>query len=164
MTAPNPDAVFQQPAAQVVVAQPTPQAQAAAEIAAVTDAPVVAPTPPPAPRFSLDPDWKYERVEYKGDSLAVRKPQLQALAGFQLSAGKFISVEKQNNISGLFIDQHLAPETYDHVMQRMMDPDDEGYTMQTVAEIMGLLVDLAVADLNKDKVPDAIPSNATSVG
>jgi hypothetical protein len=91
-----------------------------------------------------DPDWEHERVEYKGDDLAVRKPTMQALAAFQLSSGKYISSEKQNNMTGLFVDQHLGPDSYDRIMQRLMNPDDADYTTKSVSEIMGIVVQLAI--------------------
>jgi hypothetical protein len=102
---------------------------------------------------TYDPDWEHERIEYKGDDLAVRKPTMQALAAFQLSSGKYISGEKQNDMTGLFVDQHLAPDSYDRIMQRLMDPDDPSYTTKSVSEIMGMVVQLAI-DAFRDENAD----------
>lgn len=98
----------------------------------------------PEKKPSLDPDWEHDRFDYKGDNLAVRVPTMQALAAFQLSSSKYISSERQNDISGLFIDQHLGPDSYDRVMYRMMDGDDPDYDTKTIADLMGELVHRAV--------------------
>lgn len=101
-------------------------------------------------RERLDSGWPYERIDYKGDSLAVRKPQMQALAAFQLSSSKFISDERKNDIVGLFVDQHMGRESYDHVMGRLMNPDDPDYTTESIADVMGKLVELAVEDIKEE--------------
>lgn len=92
----------------------------------------------------LDPDWPYERLEYKGDNLAVRKPTIQALAAFQLSSGKFIDPERQTDITSLFMDRHLGPDTYDRIMTRLISPDEPEYTKASIGEIMGAVVRMAV--------------------
>lgn len=92
----------------------------------------------------LDPSWPYERLEYKGDNLAVRKPTFQALAAFQLSSGKFIDPERQTDMTSLFVDSHLGPDSYDRMMLRLIRPDEPEYTTKSIAEIMGAIVRLAV--------------------
>ena len=99
----------------------------------------------------LDAGWPYSRLEYKGDNLAIRLAKMQALMAYQLSSGKFIPMEKQNDASGLFIDQHIGPDSYDRIVQRMMDPDDPDYTMSSFAEIMGQLVKQSVAKIKSDR-------------
>lgn len=99
----------------------------------------------------LDPGWAGPRIEYKGDKLAVRYASMQALMAYQLSSGKFIPMEKQNDASGLFIDQHIGPDSYDRIMWRMMDPNDPDYTMRSFAEIMGELVRESVAKIKADR-------------
>jgi len=91
-----------------------------------------------------DAGWVHQRVEYKGDNLAVRKPTDQGISGFSLATSKFTRPETKNNITGLFIERHLGPDSYDRVMERLMDPDDPGYTTASVADVMGLIVDLYV--------------------
>ena len=98
----------------------------------------------------LDPGWPHQRIEYAGDSLAVRYAQMQALMAYQLSSGKYITMERQNDASGLFIDQHFGPDTYDRIMFRMTDPDDPDYTTKSFAEIMGLLVKASIAKIKAD--------------
>ncbi|SHT85061.1 Uncharacterised protein [Mycobacteroides abscessus subsp. abscessus] len=110
------------------------------EVAVVEDKTVDTPEKPEA----LDPDWPYERLEYKGDNLAVRKPTIQALAAFQLSSGKFIDPERQTDITSLFMDRHLGPDTYDRIMTRLISPDEPEYTKASIGEIMGAVVRMAV--------------------
>lgn len=117
-----------------------------AEIAVVDDKTV----DKPEKREPLDPDWAYERLEYKGDNLAVRKPTVQALAAFQLSSGKFIDPERQTDITSLFMDSHLGPDTYDRIMQRMISPDEPEYTKASIGEIMGAIVRLTVSASKDD--------------
>lgn len=116
-----------------------------AEIAVVDDKTVDTPEKPEP----LDPDWVYERLEYRGDNLAVRKPTMQALTAFQLSSGKFIDPERQTDITGLFVDKHVGPDSYDRMMSRMIDPDEPEYTTASIGEIMGSLVRLTVEDAKK---------------
>lgn len=97
-----------------------------------------------------DPDWEHERIEFYGDDLAIRIPTQQALSAFQLSSSKYVSSEKQGNVSGMFVDRHLGPDTYDRVMERLMDPDDTEYTTSTVAELMGKLVSMSVEKIKAD--------------
>lgn len=115
------------------------------EIAVVDDKAVDTPEEPEP----LDPDWAHERLEYKGDNLAVRKPTMQALAAFQLSSGKFIDPERQTDITGLFIDSHLGPDSYDCMMKRLISPNEPDYTTASIGEIMGAIVRLTVEDAKK---------------
>lgn len=112
----------------------------------------------------LDPGWPYARIEYRGDNLAIRHASMQALMAYQLSSGKFIPMEKQNDASGLFIDQHLGPDTYDRIMQRMMDPDDPDYDMSSFAEIMGALVKQSVEKIKTDREAKEAAEKAAKEG
>lgn len=93
---------------------------------------------------SLDPGWPHDRLELFGDRLAVRAPTYQALAGFSLSSSKYVPDEVKNDMTGLFISEHLAPESYGRIMQRLMDPDDPDYTTETIGTIMREIVDLTI--------------------
>lgn len=152
VTQPLTDDVFAQQQPQAPV-QPQPQAPVG-EVAPTTGTEVEQPQ-----TFPLDPDWKYERIEYRGDHLAVRKASLQALTMYQLSSGKYISMERQNNASGLFIDNHFGPDSYDRITERMMDPDDPDYDMQSFGEIVGQLVKLSIADIKKQNEALAAAKN-----
>lgn len=89
-----------------------------------------------------DTKWPHQWIEFEGDRLAVRKPTLQALAAYSLSASRFVDPQIQNDISGLFIARHMSPETYAHVMDRFLSPDDPDYTEESVGAIMRMVVEL----------------------
>lgn len=84
--------------------------------------------------------WDYETIEFLGDTLHVRKPTDQALAGWSLASSRYVKLSTKNDISGLFIARHLSPATYDLVMSRLMDPDDTEYTAETIGKLMGAVV------------------------
>lgn len=84
----------------------------------------------------LDAGWPHQRITFAGDDLAVRAPTTQALTGFSLASSKYVANEVKNDMTGLFIVEHIAPESYGRVMQRLMDGDDPDYTTETVGLLM----------------------------
>jgi len=84
----------------------------------------------------LDPGWAHQRITFAGDNLAVRAPTTQALTGFSLASSKYVDNQVKNDMTGLFIVEHIAPESYGRVMQRLMSGDDADYTTDTVGELM----------------------------
>lgn len=90
--------------------------------------------------WTHDEPWDHETIEFRGDTLNVRKPTDQALAGLSLSSSKYVKMTIRNDITGLFIARHLSPQSYDRVFSRLMDPDDENYTVETIGELMGAVV------------------------
>lgn len=90
--------------------------------------------------WTNDEPWDHETIEFRGDTLNVRKPTDQALAGLSLSSSKYVKMTTRNDITGLFIARHLSPLSYDRVFSRLMDPDDENYTVETIGELMGAVV------------------------
>lgn len=97
-----------------------------------------------------DQDWAHEWIEFQGDKLAVRKPTTQALAAYSLSASQFIDGARQNDISGMFMDRHMALGSYMRVMDRFMSPDDPDYDETTVGELMKQIVELRTNELTPD--------------
>lgn len=97
-----------------------------------------------------DADWPHEWVTFAGDRLAVRKPTQQALAAYSLSASQFVSPQMQNDISGLFMVNHISPGSYLRVMGRFMDPDDESYDEAAVGELMKLIVELKTGEMEAE--------------
>ena len=71
------------------------------------------------------PGWKYDWIEYKGDRLAVRVPNGAALAS--LNAASSCSDDFQTKLVDQFVAAHISPESYEHVIERMADPDDTEY-------------------------------------
>ena len=94
---------------------------------------------------ALDAGWTHERISFAGDDLAVRAPSPQALTGFSLASSKYVSNEVKNDMTGLFIVEHIGPESYGRVMQRLMDGDDPEYTTDTVGLLMREIVMLTTA-------------------
>ena len=92
----------------------------------------------------LDPGWTHDRLDFLGDNLAVRAPTQQALAGFSLASSKYVPTDVKNDMTGLFISEHLGADTYGRVMQRLMDPDDPDYTTETIGQVMREIVMLTV--------------------
>lgn len=88
-------------------------------------------------------DVSYRELEFKGDSLQVRKPSVQALAAFSLATSKYVNSQIRNDMTGMFINRHLSPESYERVFSRLMDPDDDSYTVESIGELMRGVVELS---------------------
>ena len=104
-----------------------------------------------APRVDvskLDEGWPHDWLEFKNDKLGIRLPTKQALAAFSLASSKYVSLGVKNDLTGLFIARHLSPESYGRVFSRLMDPDDEAYTVDTVGELFNAIV---MASIDADK-------------
>lgn len=106
---------------------------------------------PDVVEYELDPGWTHERIDFAGDSLAVRAPTQQALAGFSLASSKYVSNEVKNDMTGLFVVEHLGPESYGRMMQRLMDGDDPDYTPETIGELMRDIVMLTTSTVTNDE-------------
>jgi hypothetical protein len=98
----------------------------------------------------FDPDWKYQRLEFNGDSLAVRIPTQQALAGFSLASSKYVPTQVKNDMTGLFLTEHLGPESYGRIMQRLMDGDDPDYTTESIGVMMREIVMMSINESSKE--------------
>lgn len=117
----------------------------------VDNLPAEQPAAPAEDLPDLDPGWEHDRLELFGDNLAVRAPTQQALAGFSLSSSKYVPAEVKNDMTGLFIVEHLGPDSYGRIMQRLMNGDDENYTTETIGLIMRAIVDLTVSAMSNDE-------------
>ncbi|QFP94643.1 tail assembly chaperone [Mycobacterium phage LilMcDreamy] len=84
--------------------------------------------------------WDHDFLTFEGDRLGIRVPTRQALAAFSLATGKYVDVGVKNDLTGLFIARHLSTESYGRVFSRLMDPDDEGYDVDTVGELFNAIV------------------------
>lgn len=91
---------------------------------------------------TAEPEWAHETIEFKGDTLNVRKPTQQALAAFSLSTSKYVSPQMRNDMTGMFISRHMSPESYERVFSRLMDPDEVEYTIETIGQLMRAVVTL----------------------
>ena len=102
--------------------------------------------------------WEHQSVEFYGDRLEVRKPTEQALAAFGLVSGKYMPMELQNNIVGLFVRQHVSPASWEKVLVRLLDPEDKEYTIATIGELMRTVANVDIdARYKADPEPKAEP-------
>jgi len=130
---------------EVVDADTLPALRDTTDTTDITDVPV----PAPAPAKWVHPDgWAYDWVEFKGDKLAIRIPKGAALVGLEFS--RFRGEEAQEQAFGRFIARHVSDETFDRILDRMGDPDDEDYGTTTLGELAGLLGKIAGERLAKD--------------
>lgn len=94
--------------------------------------------------IALQEQWPHDYLQFEGDRLEVRLPTEQALSAFSISVSKYMPAEVQNDMVGLFISKHLSPESYTHVLARMMDPDEPTYTNKTIGLLMGAVSRAAI--------------------
>jgi len=110
-------------------AKPPARAKAKAKPAEVIDAEIE------------DNDDGWVELEFHGDTLKVRPPTQQALAAFSLGTSKHVPAESRNNLTGLFVRNHLSPDSYEQVFSRLLDPDDSSYSIDSIGELMRLVVE-----------------------
>lgn len=97
--------------------------------------------------------WKHDWLEFEGDKLGIRLPTRQALAAFSLASSKYIDLQVKNDLTGLFIARHLSPESYGRVFSRLMDPDEDNYTVDTVGKLFNAIVTAAIKADDTDSKP-----------
>ena len=100
-------------------------------------------TAKPKAKAEDDTPTSFRDLEFKGDKLSVRIPSQQALAAFSLSTSKYVNGTVRNDMTGMFINRHLSPESYEQVFSRLMDPDDDEYTVESIGELMRAIVELS---------------------
>lgn len=104
--------------------------------------------------------WSHDFLEFEGDKLEIRLPNEQALSAFSISVSKYMPAEVQNDMVGLFIAKHLSPDSYTHVLARMMDPDDPDYTKKTIGQLMSALSKAAIEERKAVKAAEDKPAAA----
>lgn len=114
--------------------EPTP----AAEVAVPTPAEVV--DPAAEEKWTHQSEWSHDWLEFKGDKLGIRVPKGAALQA--LGAARHNSLEFQDRLVNLFVAKHLSPETYERVMYRMVDPDDEEFTTGAWGELISAIAEV----------------------
>ncbi|WP_409428381.1 hypothetical protein [Mycobacterium sp. SMC-11] len=92
--------------------------------------------------------WQYDWLEFKGDKLAIRIPKGAALVALEFA--RYRSEEAQEQAFGRFIARHVSDETFDRVLDRMSNPDDEEYGTTSLGELAGLLGKIAGERIAKD--------------
>ncbi|QRY48158.1 hypothetical protein JVX93_16060 [Mycolicibacterium boenickei] len=92
-----------------------------------------------------DGAWAHDWLDYKGDKLAIRVPQQNALTALY-QAAQTCSQEFVMKLTSKFVQRHLSEASIERVLERMSDPDDEQFgsddgvwndLLKTIAEIGG---------------------------
>lgn len=108
----------------------------------MTTAKTAKPAAKPDAEEAVEPNG-FREIVFKGDKLGVKIPTQQALAAFSLSTSKYVDSSVRNDMTGLFISRHLSPDSYAQVFSRLMDPDDEEYSVESIGELMRAIVELS---------------------
>lgn len=120
-------------------AAPEPEIIApAAEVAVPSSTEVV--DPDAEEKWTHQSEWKHDWLEFKGDKLAIRVPKGAALTA--IGAARHNSLEFQDRLIHLFVAKHVSPETYERVMYRMVDPDDEEFTTGAWGELISAIAEV----------------------
>lgn len=90
------------------------------------------------------PSVGYRFVEIAGENIEVRVPNPKSLAVFTAAISKHASKNLQNDMIGLFVRRHVSTKSYEHMIYRMMDPDDE-FEMRHFGELMRSIATVGTA-------------------
>lgn len=100
---------------------------------------------------TLEPDWGYHWLEFRGDKLGIRIPDQAALAAFHLACGKYIDNEMRGDLSSFFIAKHMSHESFGRAFSRLMDPDDVDYNVDVVSELVNAIIMASLKQAEADK-------------
>ncbi|MEU9805426.1 hypothetical protein [Mycobacterium sp. NPDC050853] len=128
------------PAADLEQATAAPDPEVVAEPVAGDGLPAVR----PSTDVAKADQWAHDFLEFGGDKLGIRVPTPQAMSALSMGMGKYVPPKMQNDLSGLFIANHLSPESYEHIYSRLMNPDDVGYNANTIGELIGAILTTGV--------------------
>ncbi len=76
------------------------------------------------------PKWPHQTIELDGQIIQVRKPRPEALQAVALATSKYTPAQMQNNLIGLFVQNHISPLSYGRLMVRMLNPEDNSFTVE----------------------------------
>lgn len=117
-------------------------------------------TEAPGVEVAVVDEWEHQTIEYANETWQVRKPTPQALAGFMLATGKYVPNTVQQNMVGLFLVNHLSPESYERIYVRLLDPVDPDFTPESLGEIMSLVATMPDEDAPAEAVVDVEDADA----
>lgn len=100
-------------------------------------------TPKPAPAKEEPEPWKHQTIDFHGEKLEVRKVTQKSLAAFSIATSKHVPDKTRNDMTGLFLLRHTSEDTFIKVFSRLMDEDDDGYTLNTIGELMNDIVGIS---------------------
>lgn len=118
------------------------------EIVDADTLPAISTTPPTTTGWTHPDGWTHDWLDFHGDKLAIRIPKGAALVALEFS--RFRGEEAQEQAFGTFVARHVSDATFDRILDRMGNPDDEDYTTTTLGELAGLLGKIAGERLQKD--------------
>jgi hypothetical protein len=90
------------------------------------------------------PKWKHATVELDGELIQVRKPQPAALQAFSMAASKYTPDEIKVQMMTLFVQRHISPLSYQRMLERMMNPDDN-FTVDDFGRVIEKIATLDTA-------------------
>lgn len=108
---------------------PAPAAPAMHAVQPAVPTPVAA---EPEPGWKQQASWDHDLIAFKGDQLAIRYPTSAACQGYAFAAGPGSTGREQTYYTRLFLQRHLSPESFNRVMDRMINPDDAEYADEGV--------------------------------
>lgn len=87
---------------------------------------------------------RWGEIEVAGRPLRVKRPTPVALNVFTKAISKHSPKGVQDDMTVLFVRQHLDDDDYEGLMVRMMDPDDD-FTLSHFGEVMRGIATLGTA-------------------
>lgn len=88
---------------------------------------------------TLDAGWPHDWLQFHGDKLGVRIPASDAYAPVQIAEMGHTQPGLAQRLSVRFLEMHIAPQSYERVMERIMDPDEPDFTGKALGELVNVL-------------------------
>ena len=154
VSAPAPAPVENLPVEARMIAAESPEAAAVvAELYApdgpLAEEPVTEPAAEPEPeKWAHEPDWKYDELDFKGDTLAIKIPSKGMLNAIAHAATT--SAEFQTKLVFDFETIHISEASRQRVIERLMADDDPEYTGDEWEELQAEVLKLGNERLQKD--------------
>lgn len=87
-------------------------------------------------RAANDPDsWPYGELTVRGSVIEIRKPMTNALHVLKMATSENVPKHVQNDMVTRYVKQHTSPASFEHMLERMIDPDDE-FTLKDFGAVM----------------------------
>ena len=100
--------------------------------------------PPSVAELATGDEWPHDWLEFKGDKLEIRVPRKSTLAAVGNAINAAVPPVEQNAFLAKFLVKHMSSESRQHVFNRMIDPDDDGYANDdALAELVGAILNTA---------------------
>ncbi|WP_147404066.1 hypothetical protein [Nocardia panacis] len=90
------------------------------------------------------PRWRHQTVDLDGELIQVRKPSPMALQAFSMAASRHTPDDLRQEMTTLFVRNHISPLSYGRLLTRMMNPDGN-FTVEDFGRIFELIATLDTA-------------------